>query len=191
MMQSTTTAGTGLDYFGARYLSSAQGRFTSIDPVTITPGRMVDPQQLNQYAYVRNNPLRLIDPTGEDLKCTGDQQSCLGRAKEIAGERDQEKWAMKARPLMFVLALVIIRQGTVLSADTESKAPAMLLQAAKEDVRTWRFAPDVTDTCEVIFIYDLAEPDNVIPQNPRIEMQLPSFVKITARPVIAVPNDRL
>lgn len=47
---------------------------------------MVDPQQLNQYAYVRNNPLRLIDPTGEDLKCTGDQQSCLDRAREIAGD---------------------------------------------------------------------------------------------------------
>ena len=57
-------AETGLDYFGARYFSSAQGRFASADPITVTPGRVVDPQQLNLYAYARNNPLRYVDPTG-------------------------------------------------------------------------------------------------------------------------------
>jgi RHS repeat-associated protein len=44
---------TGLDYFGARYVGAAQGRFTSPDPITVTPGRVVDPQQLNLYAYAR------------------------------------------------------------------------------------------------------------------------------------------
>jgi RHS repeat-associated protein len=53
----------GLDDFGARYYSSQFGRFMSADPFTVTPGRVVDPQQLNLYAYVRNNPLRHIDPT--------------------------------------------------------------------------------------------------------------------------------
>jgi len=82
---------TGLDYFGARYLSAAQGRFTTVDPVTITPERMADPQQLNAYAYVRNNPLRLIDPTGEELKCTDTSTTaaslaCMGKMQEIAGD---------------------------------------------------------------------------------------------------------
>jgi RHS repeat-associated protein len=54
----------GLDYFGARYMSSAQGRFTSPDPITVTPARVADPQQLNLYAYGRNNPLKYVDPTG-------------------------------------------------------------------------------------------------------------------------------
>ena len=54
----------GLDFFGARYMSSAQGRFTSPDPIHIMAQKLVDPQQWNMYAYVRNNPLRLIDPTG-------------------------------------------------------------------------------------------------------------------------------
>ncbi len=57
-------AETGLDYFGARYMSSAQGRFTSPDPITVTPARVADPQQLNLYAYGRNNPLKYVDPTG-------------------------------------------------------------------------------------------------------------------------------
>ncbi len=57
----------GLDYFGARYLSAAQGRFTSADP-KLFPDATFDPQSWNKYAYVRNNPLRLVDPNGEDWK---------------------------------------------------------------------------------------------------------------------------
>jgi hypothetical protein len=59
-------AETGLDYFGARYFSSAQGRFTSPDPLIIHPDRLVEPQRLNLYVYARNNPLRYIDPNGLD-----------------------------------------------------------------------------------------------------------------------------
>ena len=61
-------AETGLDYFGARYMSSAQGRFTSPDwseqPAVVPYADFRDPQTLNLYAYVRNNPLRLNDPRG-------------------------------------------------------------------------------------------------------------------------------
>ncbi len=57
-------AETGLDYFGARYFASVQGRFTSPDPLYFAAERLGDPQQFNLYAYVRNNPLRFIDPDG-------------------------------------------------------------------------------------------------------------------------------
>jgi RHS repeat-associated protein len=56
-------AETGLDYFGARYMSAAQGRFTSPDkPLTDQDPR--EPQSWNLYAYVTNNPLRYDDPDG-------------------------------------------------------------------------------------------------------------------------------
>jgi RHS repeat-associated protein len=58
---------TGLDYFGARYYASTQGRFTSTDPIIIMADRLIDPQELNLYNYARNNPLRFTDPTGEDV----------------------------------------------------------------------------------------------------------------------------
>jgi|SRR6267378_1801510 len=54
----------GLDNFGARYNSSAMGRFMSPDPIYIEEQKMLDPQQLNLYSYVRNNPLNLTDSTG-------------------------------------------------------------------------------------------------------------------------------
>ncbi len=64
-------AESGLDNFGARYDASSMGRFMTPDPLYIEAHRLVDPQQLNLYAYARNNPVTLSDPTGLDvtLKC--------------------------------------------------------------------------------------------------------------------------
>ncbi len=56
-------AETGLDYLMARYFSSAQGRFTSPDPL-LASARLTDPQTWNSYAYVRNNPVNMVDPDG-------------------------------------------------------------------------------------------------------------------------------
>lgn len=60
----------GLDNFGARYFGggNALGRFMSPDP---TGGHKEDPQTLNKYAYVRNNPTSLTDPTGLDFWLKG------------------------------------------------------------------------------------------------------------------------
>jgi RHS repeat-associated protein len=59
-------AETGLDYFGARYFSGAQGRFTSPDNF-LNDTTALDPQRWNLYAYTRNNPLRYVDPNGEKI----------------------------------------------------------------------------------------------------------------------------
>jgi len=59
-------AETGLDYFGARYMSSAQGRFTSTDPKQFSMRTIVNPQKWNKYAYTLNNPLALVDPDGRE-----------------------------------------------------------------------------------------------------------------------------
>ena len=58
---------TGLDYFGARYYSPAQGRFTSVDPKNASADP-ADPQSWNGYAYARNNPLKYVDPDGRKYR---------------------------------------------------------------------------------------------------------------------------
>ncbi len=73
-------AETGLDYFGARYMSAAQGRFTSPDPPLLDQ-HIDDPQSWNLYAYGRNNPLRYVDPTGNAIELLGDEEA---RKKELA-----------------------------------------------------------------------------------------------------------
>lgn len=59
-------AESGLDYFGARYFSRETGVFSSADPITANPLRLVDPQRWNRYAYAVNSPLVNIDPSGRD-----------------------------------------------------------------------------------------------------------------------------
>jgi RHS repeat-associated protein len=64
-------AETGDDYFGARYLAPAQGRWTSADwsakedPVPYA--RLDNPQSLNLYQYVVNNPLSNADDDGHAI----------------------------------------------------------------------------------------------------------------------------
>lgn len=57
-------AETGLDYFGLRYMSAAQGRFTSPDPNS-AGASLYDPQSWNAYSYVNNRPLAYVDPDGD------------------------------------------------------------------------------------------------------------------------------
>ena len=52
---------TGLYFYGARYYDPELGRFITADP---TIQRPYDPQDLNRYAYCRNNPINYTDPTG-------------------------------------------------------------------------------------------------------------------------------
>ncbi len=52
---------TGLYYYNARYYDPVLGRFISADPIVPDP---TNPQSLNRYSYVLNNPLKYTDPSG-------------------------------------------------------------------------------------------------------------------------------
>lgn len=56
----------GLDYATFRSHCSRLGRFMTPDPIA---GSIANPQSLNRYAYVRNDPINLIDPLGLDVDC--------------------------------------------------------------------------------------------------------------------------
>ncbi|MCZ7665896.1 MAG: RHS repeat-associated core domain-containing protein [Chloroflexi bacterium] len=54
-------SGLGLYDYNARYYDPALGKFISADTLVPQP---TSPQSFNRFAYVRNNPLGFIDPTG-------------------------------------------------------------------------------------------------------------------------------
>jgi hypothetical protein len=54
-----------MDFFNARYFTAALGRFNSPDPEN-AGADLLDPQTWNGYAYVRNDPMVLTDPSGLD-----------------------------------------------------------------------------------------------------------------------------
>jgi RHS repeat-associated protein len=71
----------GLYHFPARQYAPVQGRWLTPDPAGISAMRLDSPQSWNRYAYVLNNPLSNIDPTGlypgrdcdtADPGCSGD-----------------------------------------------------------------------------------------------------------------------
>jgi len=80
----------GLDNFGARYNSSSIGRFMTPDwsakPQGVPYAVFDDPQSLNLYAYVRNNPLNRTDPSGHYM-CTGTKAQCQAIADGLAQAR--------------------------------------------------------------------------------------------------------
>jgi len=82
-------AESGLDMFGARYYGSSLGRFMTPDwapgAVAIPYASLGNPQSLNLYSYVGNNPTSRTDPTGH---CTVDGEKhgfwwCVGHAVGI------------------------------------------------------------------------------------------------------------
>jgi RHS repeat-associated protein len=53
---------TGLDYANQRYYSNVIGRFMTVDPANA--GEIKNPQSLNRYSYVLNDPINGFDPDG-------------------------------------------------------------------------------------------------------------------------------
>ena len=55
---------TGLDYARARTYQSARGKFMQADPLGLGAADVTNPQSLNLYSYVGNDPINFVDPTG-------------------------------------------------------------------------------------------------------------------------------
>lgn len=95
----------GNDYFKARYFASTMGRFMSpdwsanVEPVPYS--KLGDPQTLNLYAYVRNNPMSLADADGHEFPSSlfqvgqSDIAECaaavIGRCDPLPAQQAQEK----------------------------------------------------------------------------------------------------
>ena len=60
--------GTGLYFYNARYYDPTIGRFISADTIISNPA---DPQCFNRYSYCLNNPLKFVDPSGNEVAIGG------------------------------------------------------------------------------------------------------------------------
>ncbi len=93
----------GLDYFGARYYASSMGRWMSPDwspvPIAVPYANLGDPQSLNLYQYVRNNPLGQADVDGHHWwnklgnLFTDSQCWCEGAEAAKQAQQNRQNWA--------------------------------------------------------------------------------------------------
>ena len=67
-------------YLRARYYNPQNGRFTSLD---IEEGEIANPLDMNRYVYCRNNPIKYIDPSGQDVLAASAALLALGKAVQI------------------------------------------------------------------------------------------------------------
>jgi RHS repeat-associated protein len=78
-------AESGLNFAQARYQSSVQGRFTSVDPLGAS-AKMANPQSFNRYSYVLNSPTNLTDPSGLISNDSGTRSNGAERDDEPPGD---------------------------------------------------------------------------------------------------------
>jgi RHS repeat-associated protein len=124
-------AETGNDYFGARYFSAPQGRWTIPDwssaPVPIPYAELHNPQTLNLYGYGLNNPLSGSDLDGHaTIDCSGDKAQLIGcqtiakwNAEHGQSTNTQEKKGLTlnpGKPLTDRLTATVQKVGNGLSA---------------------------------------------------------------------------
>ena len=86
---------TDLDFAQARLYANKLGRFSSTDPILMEPSRPLDPQRINLYGYVRNNPLVLVDPTGQiidDSSLDDNEDYQKWKAAFLATKKGKKLW---------------------------------------------------------------------------------------------------
>ena len=88
-------AESGLDFFGARYYGSAMGRWLSPDwaskPEAVPYSKLDNPQTLNLYGYMRDNPLGGFDTDGHDAVILNDSRAAYGaghNASVVGNDKD-------------------------------------------------------------------------------------------------------
>lgn len=122
-----------LMFYGARYYDAALGRF--IQPDTIVPNPM-DPQSLNRYSYVRNNPVNRIDPTGHEDCAAEDDWCWQNRWYEAHGycwSDAKQDWAKQCQPEFQDENILkeVIREG--------GEAPSEILQRLLGAIQNGKF----------------------------------------------------
>ena len=102
--------GSDLYYLGQRYYNPTIGKFTQPDPLQnflVTPELesrtglkledvLANPQRLNSYSYSLNNPVNVIDPTGESPQVSEERR---GRFNQISDyiRNDDSYWLTRDR----------------------------------------------------------------------------------------------
>jgi RHS repeat-associated protein len=76
-----------LDYAVNRHYDPQRGRFNQVDPLGMGAVSLVDPQSLNLYSYVRNDPVNSVDPSGlNDRPASIDNKGGIHCSAQYSGE---------------------------------------------------------------------------------------------------------
>jgi RHS repeat-associated protein len=112
---------TGLYQLRARYYDPTGGRFLSRDPFE---DNIIDPKEINRYVYAANNPVNLVDPTG---------QSALGEGALIRAVNGAMCGAVTGFVSGFAIALIFYTVSKIGACGDLMQAWAWSLTPAELD----------------------------------------------------------
>jgi hypothetical protein len=96
--------------------------------------------------------------------------------------------ALTAKITGQIAAELTVKNGEVIAVKAGGGHP-LLVKATTENIRSWHFVPEANGTFTATFVYELRGDETAVIQNAKVEMQLPTFVKITASPTKPSCND--
>jgi RHS repeat-associated protein len=143
-------AETGLYYHGNRYYACWLGRWTSADPIGIADGT-------NTYTYVRDNPVRLTDPTGT---ASEDQDQAAHIQQELASRKLTAEMVRDYDSLSH--SAVMAKYGffeffRIRSASRSLSGDVLAAVLPKRDTTVYMFASGRTGTADQERAHRLAE----------------------------------
>ena len=110
-------AESGDDYFEARYYNSAAGRFLSPDwsakEEPVPYAKLDDPQTLNLYDYVRNNPMIRLDADGHSPDVTFKSKDLEKDFNDLANESPTFKAELGAAQADHRMNVIVEEPGAV------------------------------------------------------------------------------
>jgi len=80
---------------------------------------------------------------------------------------------------------ITVENGTVILAQVKSSGfpgDAALTNPSLGNIQKWKFRPEPRTTFLVTFIYEIRGEQTDLPENPKVELDLPKLVRVTARP---------
>ncbi len=132
-------AGFGLYDYHARFYDPALGRFISADTIVPDPA---NPQDFNRYAYVRNNPLKYVDPSGHcipGVNCPGDPVYWRGMSEGQLAAYEQYQGNYNSYAAYSAAAAINLLTGSTLSGKAVS-------DLANKGNSFWAIRPDIPNT---------------------------------------------
>lgn len=105
----------GFYYLRARYFDPSMGRFLTADPFD---GLKFEPVSLHKYLYVANNPVNLIDPSGEIIGLISGFQGLLGNLSTKGAQAGKASYiTLKTRESIIMLAALTSLAQTFITPD--------------------------------------------------------------------------
>lgn len=77
---------------------------------------------------------------------------------------------------------VTVEKGAVVDAQVKSSSSPFLSTPAVANVKTWQFQSEDRTSFPVTYVYQIEGKETSLPENPKVELDLPRLVRVTARP---------